>query len=696
MEHLKTTIYFLTIFIGLFTASSASAAITIRPALNLGLVGYWSMDEGTGAIAGDFSGNRNDGSASGGPAWVDGKRGKALDFDGGNDKVIISHNANLGPTPDTNNWTVSAWVKTTDTSGSIVCKDNSATAGCDGDYYILEIVSGEAQFQFNAGDASSIATANGTTSVNDGAWHHITGVRSGIKTANIYVDGVWQASHTHVGSLTGINTTRNLSIGEEDGTNLLDAIIDEVRVYNRALSGEEATKLYETGLIKFRPASDNGLVGYWSLDEGMGTKAGDMSGMGHDGTASGSPAWVDGKRGKALSFNGTSDCFSVGTFNFGNVSTISAWVNIDTGESSIQTIMANSVTGAAADGFRLFVNTYGTSDQKLFIETGNGSAGDGAISAAGAVPYPGWHHIVAVLDRTNGLANAYVDGVQVITNDSIQTDFGNNQWTRIGRMSNSSYYFGGIMDEVRVYNRALSATEIANLYTSSNRYLRVNAPQNNKVTNGLVGFWSFNGQDVSGATAYDRSGSGNNGTITGATLDSGKVGQALRFNGASNYLDTNHDYSWSNAQPFSMSVWFNTNNPFTNQVILSKDTTSNWEYTLRLNANGSLSFHYWNTGGNDEIVVGTDASEIATSTWYHAAVTYDGVSNAYLYLNSIEKASDATIVDTFQNRADTTRIGYGYYNSGTAYYFNGLLDEVRIYNRALSAAEVKRLYNMGK
>src|SRR3989338_235532 len=79
----------------------ADAAGLKKPPTNLGLVGYWSMDEGSGSYAGDSSGNKNTGTLTNGPTWVDGKRGKALNFDGVNDYVnlgsgdIMSSNATL-------------------------------------------------------------------------------------------------------------------------------------------------------------------------------------------------------------------------------------------------------------------------------------------------------------------------------------------------------------------------------------------------------------------------------------------------------------------------------------------------------------------------------------------------------------------------------------------------------------------------
>ena len=193
----------------------------------------------------DASGNANTGWLINGTKKAIGKIGQALNFDGVDDYVGAGTGASLDPAGSL--WTVSAWIKTLDSNGAIICKDISATTGCNTDFYILEVIAGEAQFEFSAGDAASTATANGTSVVNDNNWHNIVGVRSGLKTAELYVDGVRQSTNTHTGSLTGVGTTRTFEIGREDTINYLTGLIDEVRVYNRALSPDEIKRLYNMG-----------------------------------------------------------------------------------------------------------------------------------------------------------------------------------------------------------------------------------------------------------------------------------------------------------------------------------------------------------------------------------------------------------------------------------------------------------------
>src|SRR3989338_4371857 len=231
----------------LLSFNMVDAALISKPPANLGLVGYWSMNENTGTVASDFSGNGNRGILTNGPTWVDGKRGKALNFDGVNDYVGIPDRdyLDLG----TSNWSLALWVKTEQSDGGLFCHDSASAVGCGGDFYSLEIIGGNAVAKFDAGGLTARATS--TTTVNDGKWHHLVLVRSAPKVVNIYVDGVFEDSYDYSGSGgTLVNPSRTLTIGALDGANFINGLIDEVRIYNRALSATEIQALYKSGAAK--------------------------------------------------------------------------------------------------------------------------------------------------------------------------------------------------------------------------------------------------------------------------------------------------------------------------------------------------------------------------------------------------------------------------------------------------------------
>ena len=146
--------------------------------------------------------------------------------------------------------------------------------------------------------------------------------------------------------------------------------------------------------------------------------------------------------------------------NLGNQCTFSAWVKMNSGQSQIQMVLGNAVTGAGANGFLFYVNTYNTGDKKFILETGNGGNGKQAGTTAGAVTSAVWRHLAAVVDRSGGTANLYVDGVDKTSVNSVKTAFATNQTVYLGTFpppNVTQYPFHGVLDEMRVDTVARSS-----------------------------------------------------------------------------------------------------------------------------------------------------------------------------------------------------------------------------------------------
>jgi hypothetical protein len=231
-----------------------------------GLVGYWNFDEGTGTIAHDSSGNNNDGTIYG-ATWTSGKYGQALSFDGVDDYVEMAENTDLDP--HTSNWTISAWVNVARLTGPYVF-------GNDWEYGF--VIVGKRQTEF--GDYSLTLLAHGGTSetspakfafvldgpsqaagaesdlINVFGWHHVVGVRRSGELY-VYVDGVEYGPNnffqdgSHITPTTDVNSNTPIHLGHHGAWNqYYNGIIDEVKIYNRALSAEEVWAEY-TGQTKF-------------------------------------------------------------------------------------------------------------------------------------------------------------------------------------------------------------------------------------------------------------------------------------------------------------------------------------------------------------------------------------------------------------------------------------------------------------
>jgi hypothetical protein len=172
----------------------------------------------------------------------------------------------------------------------------------------------------------------------------------------------------------------------------------------------------------------------------------------HPATSGAAPVrTASGMIANAQIFNGSSQYLvPSGTVNLGNSFSLSAWVNLDATASNIQTVWANKPAGATTDGVAMFINTFNTTDGKLLLETGNGTSGGLATSAAGAVPVGGWHQVFASVDRSAGTATLYVDGVNRTSSGGTRTDFANNNSFNLGRYTSGTWYFKGTMDEPRI------------------------------------------------------------------------------------------------------------------------------------------------------------------------------------------------------------------------------------------------------
>ena len=155
------------------------------------------------------------------------------------------------------------------------------------------------------------------------------------------------------------------------------------------------------------------------------------------------------------------------SINLGNLSTISAWFKVAADTGSLQVIAANSAGGNAA-GWALFLNTYLTNDHKVIFEARHASSLADVATPAGVFTVGQWYHVAAVVNRTAGTANIYVNGVLQTVSGSVDTDFNNTGGIYIGeQIGNAVTDFNGTIDDVRIYNRALSAQEIWQLYNGT-------------------------------------------------------------------------------------------------------------------------------------------------------------------------------------------------------------------------------------
>ena len=209
------------------------------------LVLYLPFDEGTGTVTKDRSSSGKDGTLSGNPTWVAGKRGYALEFDGTGDQVNVADFKGI-----TGNTAITAalWFKSTYNNTSAQQSFVSWGENAAGKRYTLNFDGGKVRLD-NAGGA-----ATSTDSFNDGEWHHLVTVKP--TNANLggvihYVDGSLIADGGSGGSIFNIPDSQNFTIGgDRTGAGRINFIgtIDDFRLYSSDLNASAVTSLYANGL----------------------------------------------------------------------------------------------------------------------------------------------------------------------------------------------------------------------------------------------------------------------------------------------------------------------------------------------------------------------------------------------------------------------------------------------------------------
>ena len=214
--------------------------------------------------------------------------------------------------------------------------------------------------------------------------------------------------------------------------------------------------LLPAALLLWVAQAHAGLIGHWKFDETSGTTAADSSGNGNTGTLTNMTGseWTTGKVGGGLTFDGTNDYVGLGNVhnNLGDA-TVSAWVYVQGGSGTWRSIlMKNKILG-----FEL------NSGNGITLFFGNGSGWGPAASSASNVPMNQWVHVAGT--RSGSTVTVYIDGVSDGTSSNSATG-SNSLSLGIGAkqlVSSANGHLPGIIDDVRMYDHALSAGEISAL-----------------------------------------------------------------------------------------------------------------------------------------------------------------------------------------------------------------------------------------
>ncbi len=630
----------------LFDVRLYNTALTSTEVTDLyGLVGYWKLDETSGTTAADSTLNANNGTYTGGVMLnaagpYPGSGAIAAEFDGNNDYVSIPDNATLKPTSALS---VTGWVRG-DAWGAgsyvnIILRKGEGNPN----NWQLSIADGNAALYLDDSDGGGVRS---TTTLNTGQWYHVAATWDGTQV-KIYVNGLLETTQVRSGTIS--TDTRPVYLGGRSGTDLFDGRIDDVRLYNRALSPEEIAAM------QLPPVT--GLLAHWTFDEGAGTTIADSSGSGHDATFStGSPTWNFKCSGDTfLQFNGSNDADTNSAFDPPATGSVAFWFKDEAPFSSVERLF-----GLGTDwevrmiGGRL----------RFDLSISNGFDGPAVIASDQQ-----WHHVVAIYNSTADTYSLYIDGEFAGSGSMAFADVGSNILYFGASPTNFTERFSGALNDLRIYDYELSISEIA-------------------VLSGVIGHWRLD--ETNGTTAVDSSVNANHGTYVGnPTLGVNGAypptsGTAVELNGSSQYVDTTRSLL-SNLTEFTLTGWVRPDQVANQTSFFGQNDVV--EIGIRY---GTNQVNFWTAAAGEINVTG----ELPIGQWTHIAAVGNG-SDLKLYINGIEAASGGSATANYGTSSYSFKIGEGVFDP-TGAYLDGRVDDVKLLDRALCPDEVNAIYKGGR
>jgi len=526
---------------------------------------------------------------------------------------------------------------------------------------------------------SSNGTNEGTssTTLSTNNWYQITLVGNSTET-KLYINGELDSTVTNT---TGISNLESFYIGNNDSLSTGGWIgkVDEVKLYNTALSASEIAAGYDT------PKSP---LAYYTFDQKNATGVFDISTNNNAGTWGGSTTnrYTLGKFGSAGIFDGTSDYVTTSDtpFDITGDFTLESWINLGTAGSAPYNIISKH-GAAGSGGYSLFVDANGA----VNCLTDNGTAEITSKTANSSVTSSsGWIHVSAVRNGTS--CKIYINTEDRTSTAGTHTSLSANSSTlRLGSNVSGSGFFKGYMDEVKIYDYALAPKTLLIDYNAGH-------PVPGSPVGSAKGWWKMDEGYDNTAHNTGSSGSTNNGTITGAAWSQdGKFDRALDFDGTSDYVTVaTGEIVDQNTVTIEAWIYPTSVNGAHDFTILAQNDNGAGYTTHNFGISGSSGKLLYDNELPASGVLNSNTS-ITANQWQYVAVVRNADSVTF-YLNGVADGSGTGEARSSSAAIDNTLIGARYYSAAPQHQFAGKIDEVKIYNVALTASQVAQAYNRGK
>ncbi|MFN3404505.1 MAG: LamG-like jellyroll fold domain-containing protein [Cytophagaceae bacterium] len=439
---------------------------------------------------------------------------------------------------------------------------------------------------------------------------------------------------------------------------------------------------------------NDGLVASYSFNAG---NANDEAFMQHA-TVNGATLTSDrfGNVNHAYNFNGSAAFitipYTINTdLNSSSAITVSVWIKPNS-LSGIQAILARWTGAGSSDQFLFALN-----NDKVFSAVRN--VNNNGVSDNSSLQIGQWCHVVYTYSKLdNNRHQVYVNNVRTINTTFGGTYNVSTPVTELTLGAQSGFgtqirHFNGIIDDLKIFNRVLTGVEIEQLYNAP-------APYYPNQHNGLISRYKFNGNANDDASGY------NNGLVSGATLSTDRFGNpnsAYQFNGTTSHIRIPHHSSISlnELNAFSISLWIKPSSISTGlKAIIAKwnGNADADQFGLFMDNNKNLTaVRNVNTNG------ASDVASYAADNWYHVVFAFNksDQNRHIVYVNNIQ-TYNGTFAGNLTPVSATTDLSigaqYSDHNGGAQdpkRHFAGAIDDIHIYNKVLTIAEVDSLYKIG-
>jgi hypothetical protein len=678
----------------------------------LGMVSWWPGDGNPNDIV-----DGNHGTLVGSAGYASGVVDQAFSFTVAGDCVQVptAPNLNFGPGDDLS---IDAWIlieypSWTATYLPIVDKRVLPNGPFDPDAvgYSLFLYNGSLAIQL--GDGTFFNYISSGPDLRDVRPHHVavTVDRNSATGGTLYVDGAVVLIFDPTNRPGDLTNNQPLFIGRHAGDPSVSVIglIDEVEIFNRVLTAGEIKAIFAAGsagkckCVKAPCGMVSWWPGDWNTDDVVD---------GNPGTLVGTAGYAQGIVGQAFSFTAVGDCVQVPTapnLDFGPAGSgsngdlsIDAWILIPSGSPSLTATYLPIVDkrdlpggpyAPQSTGYFLFLY-----DGRLAFQLGDGtffnyiSPGPNLLLVAGV-----WHHVAVTVDRNSPTGgNLYVDGAVVLNFNPTKRpgDLTNSQPLFIGRHAvDPSISVIGLIDEVEIFNRVLSPLDVWDIFNakSAGKCKCVKAPC------GMVSWWPG---DANPNDIVD----GSHGTLVGsAGYAPGMVGQAFSFTAVGDCVQvlTPVNLDFGPGDDLSIDAWIRTSSTIPVLPIVDKRVLPNGPFDpdavgyFFFLYNGSLAFQLADTTDGFYNYI-SSGSGLSDGNWHHVAVTVDRNSTAggTLYVDG----AVVLIFDPTNRPGDLTNnqpLFIGRHAGDPSVSVIGLIDEVEIFNRVLTAGEVEAIFTAG-